>query len=52
MEGFAVLSVILLVCLGILMFIGYIYTFYVVATMESTSGNPYLAVETNLQPMN
>ena len=50
MEGIATFLVIMVVCFGIIILSGYIYAFDVVANMEPTGGNPYLKVETNLQP--
>jgi len=49
MDAITIILIIIAIIVGLLILIGYIYVFYVLANMQSTSGQPFLKVETNLQ---
>ena len=51
MEAIALLGVIIVVVLILLLFIGYCYVFFVIANMSPAGGEPYIRVDTNLQPI-
>ena len=51
MEALALFGIIIVLALAILLFVGYIYVFYVVVNMKDSGGEPYLRVDTNLQPI-
>ena len=51
MEVLALFGIIIIVFLILLLFIGYCYVFYVIANMDSAGGEPYIRVDTNLQPL-
>ena len=50
MEILGIFGIIIVVVFILLLFIGYCYVFYVIANMTPAGGEPYLRVETNLQP--
>ena len=51
MEILTLFGIIIVVVLILLLFIGYCYVFYVIANMDSAGGEPYIRVDTNLQPL-
>lgn len=51
MEALALFGIIILIVLVILLFVGYGYIFDVIVNMKNSGGEPYLRVDTNLQPI-
>ena len=51
MEVLALFGIVIIVILILLLFIGYCYVFYVITNMSSAGGEPYIRVDTNLQPL-
>jgi hypothetical protein len=49
MDSLLIFFLIIAFIFGLVVLIGYIYVFNVLVNMQSTSGKPFLKVETNLQ---
>ena len=45
-----VLFIIFIVCVAIIFLVGYIYSFFILGSMDNITGYPYLKIETNLAP--
>ena len=51
MEALALFGIIIVIALVALLLAGYIYIFNVIVNMTNSGGEPYLRVDTNLQPI-